>query len=99
VGDDCRIHGNIRAEDITVGQDNDVFGSLRARSDIHVGEGTTVHGDVTTRNGDITVEAGATVLGDLSGRDVHLHREAEVDGTIRASGTMQLDGTTARDPE
>ncbi|MGM0372094.1 MAG: polymer-forming cytoskeletal protein [Halobacteriota archaeon] len=99
VGDDCRIHGNIRAEDITVGMDNDVFGSLRARGDIVVGEGTTVHGDVTTRNGDITIEPSATVLGDVSGTDVHLHREADVDGTIRARGAMQLDGETEREPE
>jgi predicted acyltransferase (DUF342 family) len=99
VGDDCRLHGNIRAEEIEVGEDNDVFGSLRARGDVSVGSGTTVHGDVTTRNGDVRVEPGATVLGDVSGSDVTLSRDADVDGTIRATGAMQLDGTTDRTPE
>ncbi|MBS3760922.1 acyltransferase [Halodesulfurarchaeum sp.] len=99
VGNDCRLHGNIRAEEITVGEDNDVFGSLRARGDITVGSGTTVHGDVTTRNGNITVQENATVLGDVSGTDVILSRDADVDGTIRATGAMQLDGTTEREPE
>ncbi|MFW5922736.1 MAG: acyltransferase [Halodesulfurarchaeum sp.] len=99
VGNDCRLHGNIRAEEIVVGEDNDVFGSLRARGDISVGSGTTVHGDVTTRNGDVTVESGASVLGDLSGADVTLSRDADVDGTIRATGAMQLDGTAKREPE
>ena len=99
IGDDCRLHGNIRAESIEVGEGNDVFGSLRARGDVHVGSGTTVHGDVTTRNGDVTVEPGATILGDVSGDDVTLSREADVDGTIRATGAMQLDGGADRDPE
>ncbi|MFB6085964.1 MAG: acyltransferase [Halodesulfurarchaeum sp.] len=99
VGDDCRLHGNIRAEEIVVGEDNDVFGSLRARGDISVGSGTTVHGDVTTRNGDVTVETGANVLGDVSGADVTLSRDADVEGTIRATGAMQLDGATTREPE
>ncbi|MFB6280511.1 MAG: acyltransferase, partial [Haloferacaceae archaeon] len=53
VGDDCRIHGNIRAESIEVGEDCNLFGSLRARGDVVVGEGTRVHGDVTTRGGDV----------------------------------------------
>ena len=99
VGDDCRLHGNIRAEEIEVGEENDVFGSLRARGDVSVGSGTTVHGDVTTRNGDVRVEPGATVLGDVSGNDVTLSRHADVDGTIRATGAMQLDGATDREPE
>ena len=99
VGDECRLHGNIRAESIVVGEDSDVFGSLRARGDVSVGSGTTVHGDVTTRSGDVTIEPGATVLGDVSGEDVKLSRQADVDGTIRASGAMQLSGKTDREPE
>jgi predicted acyltransferase (DUF342 family) len=95
IGDDCRLHGNVRAESIEVGTDNEVFGSLRARGDVSVGSGSTIHGDVTTRSGDVTIEAGATVRGDVSGEDVHLSREADVAGTIRASGAMDLSGTGA----
>jgi len=46
-----------------------VFGSLRAREGITVGADTTIHGDVTTRGGTVTVEAGARVLGDVSAGD------------------------------
>ncbi|MFW6458121.1 MAG: acyltransferase [Halodesulfurarchaeum sp.] len=99
IGEECRLHGNVRASAIEVGADNDVFGSLRARGDIAVGAGTTVHGDVTTRGGDVTVAPGATILGDVSGNDVRIHREATVDGTIRAQGSMQLDGGNDREPE
>jgi predicted acyltransferase (DUF342 family) len=90
VGDDCRLHGNLRAADIVVGADCNVFGSLRARGDIHVGEGTRIHGDVTTRGGDVTVAANAEVLGDISGRDVAIDPAADVDGVIRARGETKV---------
>ena len=90
IGDDCRLHGNIRATSVEVGADNEVFGSLRAQNDIRVGEGTTVHGDVTTRGGDVTVDPGAVILGDVSGRNVTLDPDGEVDGVIRARGEMRV---------
>ena len=88
IGDDCRLHGNIRAESLTVGEDNTVFGSLRARGDVVVGEDTEIKGDVTTRNGDISVASGATVWGDISAQDVELHEHAVVEGKIRVSGEL-----------
>ena len=90
IGDDCRIHGNVRAESIDVGEDNNVFGSLRAREDVTVGTGTRIHGDVTTRNGTVTVESGARVLGDVAGKDLVIYEGAEVDGSLRARGEMKL---------
>ncbi|RLM57672.1 acyltransferase [Halobellus sp. Atlit-31R] len=90
IGDGCRLHGNVRAESITVGEDNNIFGSLRAREDITVGSGTRVHGDVTTRDGTVTIADGARVLGDVSCSDLELHDGGDVDGTIRASGDMRL---------
>nr|WP_144902851.1 polymer-forming cytoskeletal protein [Halobellus captivus] len=90
IGDECRLHGNVRAETIAVGRDNNIFGSLRARGDVEVGAGTRVHGDVTTRDGTVTIADGAQILGDVSCSDLELHDAADVDGTIRASGDMRL---------
>ncbi|MFC4542369.1 polymer-forming cytoskeletal protein [Halosolutus amylolyticus] len=98
IGDDCRLHGNVRAETIDVGADCNIFGSLRGRGDVTVGEGTRVHGDVTTRDGDVTIAADARVLGDVSCADLELGPGAEVDGTIRADGEITM-GTTERDVE
>jgi len=88
VGDDCRLHGNLRAESLTVGADTVVFGSLRAKEDVAVGEDTEIKGDVTTRAGDVRIERGAHVWGDVSAEDVHLHEHAVVEGTIRVSGEL-----------
>ena len=99
IGDDCRINGNIRARTIDVGEDNNVFGSLRARGDIEIGEGTRIHGDVTTRNGTVTLADGAEVLGDVSCGDLELSDRAAVDGTMRASGEMRMLRDAAREAE
>jgi predicted acyltransferase (DUF342 family) len=99
IGDDCRLHGNIRATDIDVGENDNVFGSLRAQGDITVGSGTKIHGDVTTRNGDVSVEADALVLGDVSGQNVEIDPDAEVDGVIRARGEMRLGSRPEREAE
>jgi len=90
VGDDCRLHGNLRAASTEVGRDGVVFGSLRAREDIVVGRGTEIKGDVTTRDGHVSVGPGVTIWGDISARDVDLHENATVDGTIRADGELHL---------
>ena len=90
VGDDCRLHGNIRAESLEVGRDNIVFGSLRAREDVVLGRGSEIKGDVTTRSGDVSVGPGAKVWGDISADTVELHENATVDGKIRASGEMRM---------
>ncbi|MFB6253950.1 MAG: polymer-forming cytoskeletal protein [Halobacteriaceae archaeon] len=90
IGDSCRIHGNIRATSITVGTDNNIFGSLRAQSDVSVDEGTIVHGDVTTRNGTVKIASGATIKGDVAGEHIELDSDATVEGVIRARGEMQV---------
>ena len=102
IGDGCRLHGNVRAEAIDVGRDNNVFGSLRARENIDIGAGTQIHGDVTTRDGTVTVADGAHIRGDISCSALELHDGAEVDGTIRASGDIRLiqpDPDAASEPE
>ncbi|WP_255196846.1 polymer-forming cytoskeletal protein [Halorarius litoreus] len=90
VGDDCRLHGNIRAKRLTVGRDNEIFGSLRAKGDLAVERGTVIHGDVTTRGGTVRIDAGVHVRGDVSCEDLELDDDAEVDGAIRARGEVSI---------
>ena len=99
VGDDCRLHGNLRAESIRVGERDEVFGSLRAREGIEVGAETTIHGDVTTRGGTVTIGAGARIRGDVSAGDLVIHDGAEIDGTLRARGEMKLVQQTGSDAD
>ncbi|QCJ48356.1 MULTISPECIES: polymer-forming cytoskeletal protein [Haloprofundus] len=90
IGGDCRLHGNVRAESIQVGERNNIFGSLRAREDIFVGSGTRVHGDVTTRSGTVHVADDARILGDVVCSDLVVHEGATVDGSMRARGEVRL---------
>jgi predicted acyltransferase (DUF342 family) len=91
IGDECRLHGNIRAADIDVGTRTEVFGSLRAKGPIRIGNGTVVHGDVTTRGGDVVVAPGVHVRGDISCDRCELSEAAEVEGTIRAHEGITLE--------
>lgn len=97
-GANCRLHGNLRATEITVGAENNIFGSLRARGDIEIAENTRVHGDVTTRGGDVTLQSGVEILGDVSCSDLSLGTGAVVDGAIRAKGEVTMGGAN-REPE
>ncbi|WP_368411314.1 polymer-forming cytoskeletal protein [Halocatena salina] len=90
IGDDCRLHGNIRATALDIGANNEVFGSLRTKRCITIGKGTCIHGDVTTRHGTVTVAEGAEIRGDVSCGDLDLHENAHIDGSIRASGEMSI---------
>ncbi|XVH31266.1 polymer-forming cytoskeletal protein [Haloferacaceae archaeon DSL9] len=98
IGDDCRLHGNIRAESITVGERNTVFGSLRARGDISVAGGTVVIGDVTSREGTVTLAADAVVRGDVSCDGLVVYEGADVEGTLRARGEMKYVRTKPEPP-
>lgn len=98
IGDECRLHGNIRAEEIEMGSKTELFGSLRARGDIVVGEKTRIHGDVTTRNGTVVLEDGAEVLGDVACTDLEFHENATADGTMRARGEMTMIRSERRRP-
>ena len=97
IGDDCRLHGNIRATSIDVGADTEVFGSLRAKGPIRVGDRTVVHGDVTTRGGDVTIAPGAHVRGDISCDRCELADSAEIEGTIRARDGITLEDAQSAD--
>lgn len=90
IGDDCRLHGNIRAASLVVGRDNEIFGSLRAREGITVGAGTQITGNVTTREGTIRIGPDTDIRGDVAGEYVEVHHEATVEGAIRASEEMSM---------
>ncbi|WEL20217.1 polymer-forming cytoskeletal protein [Halorhabdus sp. BNX81] len=90
IGDDCRLHGNLRAESLTVGRDTIVFGSLRAKDDLTVGRATEIKGDVTTRGGTVSIGPGVHVWGDIAAENVKLHENATVEGTIRVADEMEM---------
>ena len=90
IGANCRLHGNVRAAELSVGEETEIFGSLRAKSDLTLDRGTVVHGDVTTRGGTVHIAADAHVRGDVSCEDLELDDDAEVDGAIRARGEVRM---------
>ena len=97
IGDDCRLHGNIRAQSLVVGRDTEIFGSLRGREGVTVGAGTQVTGNVTTREGTVRIGPDTDIRGDVSGQFVEIHRDAAVEGAIRAREEMTIVSETVLD--
>ena len=90
IGADCRLNGNLRATRIRVDEDATIYGSLRARDDVMVAEGSTVHGDIDAGHGSVELGERVTVKGDVHGHDLTLHPDTTVEGDIRARGTVDL---------
>ncbi len=90
IGSECRLHGNIRAETVTIQQETEVFGGLTADGDIVVGPGTVVHGDILSHGGIAEIRAGAHVRGGIDCRELVVHESATVEGTLRADREMRL---------
>ncbi len=90
IGNDCRLHGNIRAQSLVVGRDTEIFGSLRAREGVTVGSETQVTGNVTTRSGTVRIGPDADIRGDVSGDFVEIHQRADIEGAIRAREEMTM---------
>lgn len=92
VGAACRVHGNFRAQRIRVDEEAAIYGSLRAREDVKVGEGSVVHGDVRARHGIVDLGPETTIKGDVRCHDLTLAPTTTVEGDIRARGTVEIDG-------
>jgi len=90
IGKGCRLHGNIRAASVHVHEDNTVFGSLTADSDIILEKNSVVHGAVTSSSGEVTVMPGVHVLGNVRCSSVILDEDARLDGTIKAPDGVKI---------
>jgi predicted acyltransferase (DUF342 family) len=90
IGKGCRLHGNIRAGLIDVQPDTVVFGSLRAKRGISVAGGVEIHGDVES-GGEVYVQKGAHILGDVIAKTIRLHEDAKIDGTIEAPHGLRIE--------
>ncbi|MDD4127048.1 MAG: polymer-forming cytoskeletal protein [Methanomicrobium sp.] len=90
IGHNCRLHGNIHADSAVVEKENLIFGSLTAEKDIKICEGTTIHGAVNSGSGNIEVESGVHILGDVRCHTLSLDEESVMDGTIRAPGGVKI---------
>jgi predicted acyltransferase (DUF342 family) len=93
IGSGCRLHGNIKAESIEIGDNTTVFGSLRAKKTITIGTGTSVHGDIRSDKS-ATVSKGVHVLGSALSGSIVLHEEAVIDGLIKAPEGLRIERST-----
>lgn len=90
IGSGCRLHGNIRAEKIVIQGETTIFGSLHVQDSASIAPGSVIHGDVQG-GGDVVIQRGAHILGDVSCKELTLHEDARVDGIIRAPDGLKIE--------
>ncbi|HIH37200.1 MAG TPA: acyltransferase [Methanocellales archaeon] len=83
IGDGCRMVGNIRAHSINVKDNTTLFGSIRTRGEIKIGQNTEIYGDLITR-GAVYVDKGSRIMGEINADAIIVHKEAKIDGAMRA---------------
>ena len=89
IGSDCRLYGNIRAGSISIQENNTIFGSMRAENSVSICKGSVVHGDVVA-GGDVDVTQNVHIMGDIHCRNLSIHEDARLDGTIKAPGGVKI---------
>jgi predicted acyltransferase (DUF342 family) len=83
IGDNCRMLGNIRAHSVEVKDNTTLFGSIRTRDEIKIGQNSEIHGDLITRGG-VYIDKGSRVMGEINADAIIVHEDAKIDGAMRA---------------
>lgn len=83
IGDNCRMLGNVRAHSVEVKDNTTLFGSIRTRDEIKIGQNSEIHGDLITRGG-VYIDKGSRVMGEINADAIIVHEDAKIDGAMRA---------------
>ncbi len=89
IGSDCRLHGNIRAQSVVIGNRNTIFGSLRAEKSVRIGHANVVHGKVSAGT-EAEIFRKTHVLGAIRCRELTLDDDVCIDGMIQARDGVQF---------
>ena len=92
IGNHCRMSGNIMSRSLLMGNYVTLFGSVRTSGAISIGAGSTIHGNLVSREV-VRIGRNCRVLGKITADSVIMHETAQVDGTLTTSKgtTMEHD--------
>ncbi|WP_440952721.1 polymer-forming cytoskeletal protein [Methanococcoides sp. FTZ1] len=85
IGNNCRLVGNIRTTSLDMANDTTLYGSIRTMNTVNLGENNIIHGNIVSR-GDVYIDKGTHVLGEINANSIKIHETARVDGVMRANG-------------
>lgn len=83
LGKKCRFVGNLRGEDITIGEETTLFGGIKSNRNVEIKKDAIVHGDIRA-NEEVLLEEDINVLGNINAKKVKIHEEAHVNEKIKA---------------
>jgi len=84
IGKTCKVTSNFHVPGmVNVGEGSEIFGSIRAGSDVVIGDRVEIHGNLLI-NGDLYLGENVRILGDIEGERVFIPRSSSVDGRLLA---------------
>jgi len=90
VGNNCHILGTLKGNTIEVGDDGEVFGSLRAKADVFIGCNTLLHGSIGT-DGSVHINSGCRILGNITCFALSMHPTVEIEGKLDVESIFTTD--------
>lgn len=81
VGNNCHILGTLKGNTVEVGDEGQVFGSVRAKADVFIGCNTLLHGSIET-DGSVHINSGCRILGNITCSALSMHPTVEIEGKL-----------------
>jgi predicted acyltransferase (DUF342 family) len=89
IGGNCRLVGNLSSKSLRIRENTTLFGSVRTREDVYIGENGIVHGDLIS-GGVVHVDKGGNVLGEIRAENIRIHEDASVEGAMRTKNEVLI---------
>lgn len=86
VGSGCRLVGNIRAKSVEMGEENELFGGIRARTTVVLGKNNVIHGGIEAQH--VRIDEGCSILGNVKARTLEVHPSIEVESLVASEGMV-----------
>lgn len=81
LGNKCHILGTLKGNTVEVGDDGQIFGSVRAKADVFIGCNTLLHGSIETE-GSVHINSGCRILGNITCSALSMHPTVEIEGKL-----------------
>lgn len=93
IGNKCHILGTIKGSTVEVGDDGQIFGSVRAKADVLIGCNTLLHGSIETE-GEVHINSGCRILGNIACSALSMHPTVEIEGKMDVENIITTEEIT-----
>lgn len=91
VGNHCRLLGNFRSRSMNMGNHVTLFGSIRTKRDIIIGNNCTIHGNLISNRGTVRIGRNSRILGKIAANSIIVHETSKTDGEMTSLNSVTIE--------